>query len=459
MKNKMLKNLLTAAVIASTLILPCYCAHAEKAPKEGSVEAASEKAYYYTQLEEKEKAIYEEIYTNLYKDSAEWTTDCHIAADRYVEIFDLVLNDHPEIFWVGPKREAAQDKFSGVIYGMTYTPIVGNAARDNMKKQIEAGADMILSTVFSSLSDYDKCRFVYEGIINQVEYDINAPDNQNIQSALVNHRSVCAGYAKAFQYLMQKLGYECIYATGAVGEELHAWNIVKIGGSYYHVDCTWGDPAFYSKMIEKSSSSLIDYNYLCCTTEAIGATHSAEWTMYPACVDDSLNYYKKMNLYFDEFDPEIIGSLIESAARSQHSGTMFQIGSEEGYQAALAAVTDGSILTKAQDYLISTGQTDPLNVGYTAENMFHTISIAFTAQEPAIAPEAETEIVVNVDLSDPEIIKKVQQALNDNGFDCGAADGIAGQKTSNAITAFQSDRGLETTGTITQELIAVLGII
>ena len=456
MKNKTLKRILSAAIIASALMLPCVCAQAAKAPKEGSAEAASENAYYYTQLEEKEKAIYEEIYTNLYKDSAEWTTDCHIAADRYIEILDLVLNDHPEIFWVGSKREAAQDKFSGVIYGMTYTPIVGNKARDNMKKQIDAGADMILSTIFPSLSDYDKCRFVYEAIINQVEYDLNAPDNQNIQSALVNHRSVCAGYAKTFQYLMQKLGFECIYVTGSVGEELHAWNIVKIGESYYHVDCTWGDPAYYSSKIDQSSSSLIDYNYLCCTTEAIGATHAAEWTMYPACVDDSLNYYKTMNLYFDEFDPEVIGTLIESAARSQHSGTMFQIGSEEGYQAALDSVADGSILTKAQDYLATTGRTEPLNVGYTAESLFHSISIAFTAQAPSAAFEKETEI--SIDLNDPEIIKKVQQALNENGFDCGEADGIAGSKTAEAITAFQTDRGIDVNGTITPEVVSALGI-
>ena len=456
MNKKTLKRILSVAITASVLMLWCLCTHAEKAPEEGSKAAAQERAYYYTQLEEKEKEIYEEIYTNLYEDTAQWTTDCHIAADRYIEIFDLVLNDHPEIFWVGPEREAAQDEFSGVIYGMTYTPTVGNKARENMRKQIESGADMILSTVFPSLSDYDKCRFVYEAIINQVEYDKNAPDNQNIQSALVNHRSVCAGYAKAFQYLMQKLGFECIYVTGSAWDETHAWDIVRIGNSYYHVDCTWGDPAYYSAMTDNSASSLTDYNYLCCTTEAIGTTHTAEWTMYPACVDDSLNYFKKMNLYFDDYDPEVIGSLIESAARAKHSGTMFQIGSEEGYQTALGAVADGSILAKAQEYLESAGRTDPLNVGYTAEDMFHTISIAFDPK-PAAGATGNEESEDPADLTDPELIKRVQNALNENGYDCGAADGITGSRTAAAITAFQTEKGLEATGTITQELVTTLG--
>lgn len=452
MRTKTMKKILLSAVFASALMLPCACASAEKAPEAGSAAAASHNAYYYTQLEEKERPIYEEIYTNLYKDSAEWTTDCHISTDRYVEIFDLVLNDHPEIYWVGPDMKPAEDKFSGVIYGMTYTPTVGIKARDNMQKQIDAGADQILSTVFTSLSDYDKCRFVFEGIINEVDYDESAPDNQNIQSALVNHRSVCAGYAKAFQYLMQKLGYECIYVTGGAGDEAHAWNIVKIGNSYYHVDCTWGDPAYGTDIVENGTSSLIDYNYLCCTTEAIGTTHQADWTIYPVCVDDSLNYYKKMNLYFDEYDPEVIGSLIEGAARAQHSGTMFQLGSEEGYQAALSDVEDGSILAKAQEYLETTGRTDPIYIGYTAEDMFHSISIAFVAEPPA----GTQENAEPADLSDPEVIKNVQSALNENGYDCGTPDGIAGSMTAQAVTAFQTDKGLEVTGTITQEVVTAV---
>ena len=61
------------------------------------------------------------------------------------------------------------------------------------------------------------------------------------------------------------------------------------------------------------------------------------------------------------------------------------------------------------------------------------------------------------DLTDPELIKRVQNALNENGYDCGAADGITGSRTAAAITAFQTEKGLEATGTITQELVTTLG--
>lgn len=60
--------------------------------------------------------------------------------------------------------------------------------------------------------------------------------------------------------------------------------------------------------------------------------------------------------------------------------------------------------------------------------------------------------------SDKELIKKVQQALNDKGYDCGKADGIAGDKTKNAIKEFQKDSGLTVDGVIGKEIKKALEI-
>lgn len=59
---------------------------------------------------------------------------------------------------------------------------------------------------------------------------------------------------------------------------------------------------------------------------------------------------------------------------------------------------------------------------------------------------------------DKELVKQVQQKLNEAGFDCGTPDGIAGKKTKSAITAYQKDKGLEVTGTINDALLDSLGI-
>ena len=59
---------------------------------------------------------------------------------------------------------------------------------------------------------------------------------------------------------------------------------------------------------------------------------------------------------------------------------------------------------------------------------------------------------------DKATVKAVQQALNDAGYECGKPDGSAGKKTKAAITAYQTDKGLTVTGTVTDELLRSLGL-
>ena len=60
--------------------------------------------------------------------------------------------------------------------------------------------------------------------------------------------------------------------------------------------------------------------------------------------------------------------------------------------------------------------------------------------------------------TDKETVKKVQQALNDAGFDCGTPDGAAGKKTKAAIEGYQTANGLEVTGVIDDALLAAMGL-
>lgn len=60
--------------------------------------------------------------------------------------------------------------------------------------------------------------------------------------------------------------------------------------------------------------------------------------------------------------------------------------------------------------------------------------------------------------SDADTIKKVQEALNAAGYDCGTPDGIAGNATKTAIQKYQAEKSLNITGTITDELLKSLGI-
>lgn len=58
--------------------------------------------------------------------------------------------------------------------------------------------------------------------------------------------------------------------------------------------------------------------------------------------------------------------------------------------------------------------------------------------------------------SDSDTIKQVQEMLNQLGYDCGSADGIAGKNTNNQILQFESDHGLKETTDITDDLLNAL---
>lgn len=86
--------------------------------------------------------------------------------------------------------------------------------KEQRNQEIESARDTCLSGISDLSDEYEKIKYIYTYLIDNVDYDLDAPDNQNIYSALVGKRSVCAGYAKSCQYLLQQLGISCIYVTG-----------------------------------------------------------------------------------------------------------------------------------------------------------------------------------------------------------------------------------------------------
>lgn len=237
-------------------------------------------------------------------------------------IFQCVLNDHPEYFYVEGYtyiRFTRLEKTVKLEFSGTYSMDKEKALE--RKAQIEEAAEPILAGVSSEASDYDKIKYIYETLVYQTEYDLNAPDNQNIYSVLVNHRSVCQGYAKALQYLLSRLKVECTLVAGTVDTgEGHAWNLVRSSGDYYYVDVTWGD-AFYQ--VEEAEEGYtenlpqINYDYLCITTQQLLRTHTLGGVVrMPVCDVLEDNYYVREGAYFTEVNEELLEMLFQNAAAS-----------------------------------------------------------------------------------------------------------------------------------------------
>jgi len=194
---------------------------------------------YYAMLSDAKKNLYRQIYANALENITSFAPVESLNVNAVKEVFEAVYNDHPELFWVETGYQCKYQRDGKCVeITMQYYDIAGQLA--DAKERFESAAESILSTARTLGSDEEKETYVHDALIRLVDYSESASMSQSAYSALVNGRSVCAGYARAFQYLMMELEIPCYYCTGYSGEN-HAWDIVKLGDTYYNVDVTWDD--------------------------------------------------------------------------------------------------------------------------------------------------------------------------------------------------------------------------
>lgn len=263
------------------------------------------KRYYYQQLQEEERLAYREIVQGVKDIVGEIYVHCQ-DADRTNELFQYVLKDYPEIFWCDGTTTATLYEGSETYTTLMPAYLYDQAQQEAMKQEIEDAVNECLAGISAESTEYQKILYVYEYIVNTVDYDLDAPDNQNIYSVFAHHRSVCAGYSKAAQYLLNRLDVFCTYVTGTVsGGQSHAWNLVQCSGQYYYVDTTWGDPVFQASEEGEEPQENISYDYMCCDDEELRRTHTPdEDALLPVCNSMEENYYVVNGMYYTEYDSE-----------------------------------------------------------------------------------------------------------------------------------------------------------
>lgn len=135
---------------------------------------------------------------------------------------------------------------------------------------VQAQAEKIVNeNISGNMTDMQKVKTLHDWICTNTIYDPGLSGdkkNHNDASVLMNDSTVCEGYARIANILYNAAGIESCYISG-VG---HAWNIVKIGNNYFHVDTTWDD------------GDVISYKWFMKSDEEMknsGGEHAA-WTTY-----------------------------------------------------------------------------------------------------------------------------------------------------------------------------------
>ncbi|MCH5340961.1 MAG: hypothetical protein J1E01_05815 [Acetatifactor sp.] len=282
-------------------------------------------------------------------------------------IFQCVLNDHPELFYVEGysytkyTRYGQDDDILSVEFSGRYS-IDMETAR-HRQREIHQAVDEILVGIDDNASQYDKVKYVYDTLIRETDYMLEAEDNQNIYSVFVNHLSVCQGYAKATQYLLNRLGVECALVLGTVETgEGHAWNLVNVDGSYYYVDTTWGDASYQmgdGESGDQRTKPEINYDYLNVTTAELLRTHALDQRQpMPLCIDTAANYYVREGALFDSYDREQMEALFQRVMEQERSDVTIKCATWECYDEIFRALVEEK---RIFDYLPGSGQS----VAYT----------------------------------------------------------------------------------------------
>lgn len=262
--------------------------------------ASNSNYHFYNQLNENEKGMYGVIINNIQSfkngcDKIEIANSKENVDFNFQTCWDAFCLDRPDIFFIDTKKVSfITQTTTSVLTGTKYKYILqpqGSgtyylkswSTQNEVEmaiEEVENVAKEITEKSSNYSSRYDKVKYIHDFIIENAEYDQDKGINDaDIYGNLVKKTSVCEGYAKAFKYLLDKIGIPCVIVCGnGVADdghnEFHAWNYVQMDDEkWYAVDCTWDDPIVIGK---GTLSEKTKHKYFLVGSNNFGSSHQED---------------------------------------------------------------------------------------------------------------------------------------------------------------------------------------
>ena len=211
-------------------------------------------------------------------------------------------------------------------------------------------------------SDYARALWLHDWLIYNAEYDTGM-SYFYADGVLLQNKGVCQSYALAYQMLLREVGIESIYITGTAGGIAHGWNLVKMGGEWYHVDCTWDDPIVKDGngvTVTGSVSGGEQHSYFGLTDEQMAKDHvwpaggeadpNRDWSYMPDCTATEYNYLMRSGAVLVNDQTELEAAFAKVMTERQPYAHFIYTGTDASYAmgneliALIAAEYEGGTL-------------------------------------------------------------------------------------------------------------------
>lgn len=162
-----------------------------------------------------------------------------VPKDSIGALLTATLARYPELFFV-ERQFSYYTSGSNISYFVpTYT--YSASQTKTMLTSFYAEADKYLAKAQGKLSkcgdDFSRAVVLHDELVLDAAYNIN---NSSPYNFMIDKSGVCETYARVYAYLLAQCGIKSEIVDS--DSMVHEWLMVKLDGSYYHVDITWDDP-------------------------------------------------------------------------------------------------------------------------------------------------------------------------------------------------------------------------
>lgn len=338
--------------------------------------------HWFSSLSNEGKHAYNLILSSIYSMPEEIEIN-RIDSETLDGVFYALMSDNPDLFFVG-RRCTLRTVGRRTFFSVDYT--VSKEDYSEMKAKLDSVCNTVADS-FTDKSDLWQTELeIHDYIIDNCDYSL---DNELLGSsaygALVSGKAACEGYSKAAKLLLDAAGIENTVVTGNTESDTgpsgaHMWNVIRLGGEWYHLDCTWDDP------VDESGKKTKNHLYFNVDDKSVSSTHS-DFSFDFGCNSMQESYFVKTGAYFESYDrskESWLAEILISETKKGKETVYFCFADKKTFDSAV-----NDLMSNERIYNVLRIARDSSGIG------FSTVSTGYLTDDArfifALAPQIEQE--------------------------------------------------------------------